>query len=154
MKWVAPVWNRMAAASTPFESIYMGIPWAGGKCELCCVYNVQQEAVFINIRQRVFRPHAPTTPPTRAPTHSDSKIFIYTQTQKKKKQDGKNPSKEISKERRKGQQAQTQKNWVIQHLHLQSLETSSPRHRHVQERYVHHEQFHQRHLRESFCWSR
>ena len=43
------------------------------------------------------------THPRRPPVHTHTlglNIFIYTQTQKKK-QDGKNPSKEISKERRK-----------------------------------------------------
>ena len=153
MKWVAPVWNRMAAASTPFESIYIRIPLAGENVN-CPMFTMFNKTVFINIAQRVFsstRTH--DTPPVHTHTLGLQYIYIYTNT-KKKKQDGKNPSKEISKERRKGRQAQTQKNWIIQHLHLQSLETSSPRHRHVQERYVHHEQFHQRHLRESFCWSR
>ena len=153
MKWVAPVWNRMAAASTPFESIYIRIPLAGENVN-CPMFTMFNKTVFINIAQRVFSSTRTHDTPSRAQTHTRYSIYLYIQKHKKKKQDGKNPSKEISKERRKGRQAQTQKNWIIQHLHLQSLETSSPRHRHVQERYVHHEQFHQRHLRESFRWSR
>ena len=61
--------------------------------------------------------------------------------------------KEISKERWRNQ-TQKKKKRKFLHLHLQSIETSTPRHWYVQKRYVHHEQFHQRHLRESFNRSR
>ena len=58
----------------------------------------------------------------------------------------KTPAKKSAKKGAKGTKRRRRRTESFSIYILQSIETSSPRHRHVQERYVHHEQFHQRHL--------
>ena len=47
------------------------------------------------------------------------------------------------------QEKEEEEEGILQHLHLQSLETGAPRHRCLQQSHVHHEQLCQRHLREN-----
>ena len=91
----------MAAASTPFESIYIRIPLAGENVN-CPMFTMFNKTVFINIAQRVFsstRTH--DTPPVHTHTLGLQYIYIYTNTKKKNKM-AKTPAKKSAKKGAKG----------------------------------------------------
>ena len=101
------------------------------------MFTMFNKTVFINIRQRVFsstRTHDAPDPCTN--TLGLQYIYIYTNTKKKKTRWQKPQQRN---QQRKAQRAASADAEELSHSAStsQSLETSSPRHRHVQERYVH-----------------